>query len=264
MKPYIIIILIIFFALLLFFGFYRFQDGVSKEIDGLLHQAGKGENRVVEDDLNDMPEPLKSYLKKVGVIGKSKDGHVVFKQQGRIKTGTEKGWTNFRAIQYMTASSLNFIWSAQSYPFFIRDKSIAGKGEVKVNLLGLKNIAISDGAKTDESALTRCLGELIFYPVGFLSEDISWEVINENSIRAKVSINGANTEGIFYFIPDGLISHFEAKRYMNESLEDFTGIAENYKTMDGLLIPTTMRAIWNLKEVDFEYFQSTITDYKLE
>jgi len=117
------------------------------------------------------------------------------------------------------------------------------KGEVKVNLFGLNNIVKSDGLKTDGIALARCLGELIFYPVGFLSENISWEAIDKSSLKAKVKINGLQTEGIFYFNEEGLISRFEAKKYKNETLEGFTGIAENFKTMNGLLIPTKMRAI---------------------
>ena len=264
MKPYIIIGIIVFLALLLLFGFYRFQDAVSKEKDVLFKQYGKGQISITEDDLKDVPLPLKIYLKKVGVLGKNKNGHVTFKQQGKIKTAQERGWTNFRAIQYMTATSPNFIWSAQAYPLFIRDKSIAGKGEVKINLFGLKNIALSNGAKTNESALVRCLGELIFYPIGFLSKDITWEALGENNLKAKIQINSTQTEGIFYLNDEGLISRFEAKRYMNETLENFTGVAEDYKIMDGLLIPTKMRAIWNLKDGDFEYYQSTITDYILE
>ena len=77
-------------------------------------------------------------------------------------------------------------------------------------------------------------------------------------------MNGLQTEGIFHFNQDHLPYRFEAKRYLDESLEDFTGIAEDYKTMDGLLIPTKMKAIWNLKGGDFEYFNSTITNYHIE
>lgn len=264
MKAYIIICIFILLAFLFFFGFYRFQDAVSREKDMLFKQHSKRQNIITNQHLKNLPNPLKTYLKKVGVLVKFKDGHVTFKQQGRIKTAQEKGWTHFRAKQYMTASTPNFIWSAQAYPMFIRDKCINGKGEIKVNLFGLKNIAKSDGSKTDESALARCLGELIFYPLGFLSDEISWEVLNDQSLKAKLKINGLQTEGIFYFNEEGLISHYESKRYMNETLEDFTGIAEDYKTMGGLLIPTRMKAIWNLKDGDFEYFQATITDYMVE
>lgn len=261
MKTYLILFAIVLLGFLLLFGLYRFRRAISKEKEALFKTYSKRQNSITVHDLEGLPLPLKTYLKKVGVVGKPKDGHVVFRQKGRIKTSTEKGWTNFRAIQYMTSSTPNFIWSAQAYPLFIRDKSIAGKGEVKVNLFGLKNIALADGANSDQSALSRCLGELMFYPVGFLSADIAWEAIDDKSVKAKVHTQGTQAEGIFYFNPNGLLSHFKTKRYKDESLEEFTGIAENYKTMSGLLIPTTMRAIWNLEEGDFEYFNCELTNY---
>ncbi len=263
MKIYLILFVIVLVGFLLLIGLYRFRHAVSKEKEVLFKKYSKGQSSVSESDLEGLPLPLKKYLKKVGVVGKSKDGHVVFRQRGRIKTGPEKRWTNFRAVQYMTASPPSFIWSAQAYPLFIRDKSIAGKGEVKVNLFGLKNIAIADGAKTDQSALSRCLGELLCYPVGFLSADISWEAIDDKSVKAIIHTQDTQAEGIFYFKPDGFLSHFKTKRYKDESLEEFTGIAENYKTMGGLLIPTKMRGIWNLEAVDFEYFNSELTSYTI-
>lgn len=264
MYSYLFLFLIIFLALLLFFGFYRFQDAVSKEKDALFHQYPKGQKRISKADLKHLPKPLSSYLEKVGVIGKFMDGHVSFRQQGRIKTKLEKGWTNFRAIQYMTARSPNFLWSAQAFPLFIRDKSVSGKGEVKINLFGLKNLAIFHNQKTDESALARCVGELVCYPVGFLSKNIAWETINERRVKALVQFNGTCTEGIFHFNEQGLITHFQTQRYKDESLEKFTGIVENYKEMKGLLIPSRLRAIWNLEEGDFEYFNATLTAFNLE
>jgi len=106
-------------AFLLFFGFYRFQDAVSNQKDALIKQYSKKQNIIADNDLKNLPDPLKNYLKKVGVLGKFKDGHVIFKEQGSRKTAQEKGWTNFRARQYLTASVPNFIWSAQAYPMFI-------------------------------------------------------------------------------------------------------------------------------------------------
>jgi hypothetical protein len=229
----------------------------------LLNQFSRSQHSITNDDLSKLPIALKKYLIKAGVIGKYKDGHAIFKQRGRIKTSKEKGWTAFRAIQHMTASSPNFIWSAQAYPLFIQDKSANGKGEVKVNLFGLKNVATFNGPKADESALARCLGELMFYPIGFLSEHISWEVLNAHSLKAKVQMNGTETEGVFYFNEEGLLSSFQALRYKDEALENFTGIAEDYKSMDGLFIPSKMKAIWNLKDGDFEYFNCTITHYQI-
>lgn len=126
---------------------------------------------------------------------------------------------------------------------FIRDKSINGQGEVKVSLFGLKDVAKSDSVKIDESALARSLGELLFYPVGFLSKAIMWKILPDGSLKAMVQVNGTVAQGIFFFNEEGLLYRYESKRYMGETLEDFTGIAEDYKQMGGLLIPSKMRAI---------------------
>ncbi|MGI9550657.1 MAG: DUF6544 family protein, partial [Aurantibacter sp.] len=166
MTAYAIISIVVFFGLLIFFGFYRFQTSVLREKESMFNQHGKAENTIAEADLETLPSLMKIYLEKVGIVGKCKDCHVIFKQTGKIKTAPKRKWTSFTATQYMTASSPNFIWSAQSFPMFIKDKSVNGKGEVKVSLFGLKDVAKSDGHKTDKSALARCLGELMFYPIG--------------------------------------------------------------------------------------------------
>ncbi|WP_394973021.1 DUF6544 family protein [uncultured Croceitalea sp.] len=258
------IFILIALPLILFYGHYHFYRSVEKEVGIMFNINGKKETIITENDLELLPQQLKEYLTKVGIVGTCKDCNVTFKQVGRIKTSQGKKWTNFTATQYMTATLPNFIWAARAFPMFIRDKSCNGQGEVKVSLLGLKDIAKTNDKKTDKSALVRCLGELIFYPIGFLSEAISWKVQPNNSLKAIVKIDKTQVEGIFYFNDEGLLHKFEAKRYMDQTLEDFTGIAEDYKLIGGLFIPSKMKAIWNLKEGDFEYYNSTITYYNID
>lgn len=258
------IFLILILPLTLFYGHHHFYRSVEKEVNNMFNKRGKKETPISVKDLEALPKKLGDYLQKIGVIGTCKDCNVTFKQTGRIKTGKDKSWTDFIATHYMTAHSLNFIWSARSYPMFIRDKSMNGQGEVKVSLFGLKDIAKTGDKKTNQSALVRCLGELLFYPIGFLSKNITWEVKPNGPLRAIAVVNETKAEGIFYFNEEGLLYRFESKRYMGETLENFTGIAEDYKKMEDLFIPTKMRAIWNLEDGDFEYFNCTITDYRID
>lgn len=247
-----------------FYGFFHFYDAVEKEKEAMFNQTEKKEQLITLDDLEKLPLPLKNYLIKVGVLGKCKDCNVVFKQDGRIKTGIGKKWTHFTATQYMTASAPNFIWCARSYPLFIRDKSRKGQGEVRVNLFGLKDLATYGGAKTDQSALARGLGELICYPIGFLSDAISWELRSDGSLGATARVGETLAKGVFFFDGEGMLSRFESKRYMEEELESFMGIAEDFKLRNGLVVPTKMKAVWNLESGDFEYFNCTITDYRID
>ncbi len=256
-----IVVFLIFSA---FYGYWKFNHDVEKEKEAFLNSQGKKENRIVTADLEHLPVLMQEYLKKVGVLGKCRDCHIVFKQNGRIRSSPNKRWTHFNATQYMTAEPAGFLWSAQTFPIFVRDKSIDGRGEVKVSFMGLKDLELSSGPETDQSALARCLGEYIFYPVGFLNKAISWEEIDEQQLKVKTTYKNTTVEGIFQFDELGLLQRFQTQRYKGDQLTDFTGLAEDYKLILGYYVPTRMRAIWNLAEGDFEYFNCSISDYRIE
>lgn len=258
----ITIVLVILIATL-FYGSYSVRKAIDLEKKALFGKS-KNDRPISNADLDSLPPKLRSFLIKAGVIGKCVESNASFKQQGHIKTARNKKWRHFKATQYMSSKTLGFIWSATSFPLFIRDKSVNGVGEVKVNLLGFKDVARFSGATINESALTRCLGELMFFPVGFLNKDILWEIQSHEALKASLKVNDVVANGIFYFNAEGLLYRFESKRYMGDTLENFTGMADDYKMMNEVYIPSKMKAIWNLDQGDFEYFNAQITDYRID
>ncbi|PWL37630.1 hypothetical protein DKG77_15130 [Flagellimonas aquimarina] len=264
MIALVIVVLVFALVICVFYGYYHFNVLVEKDKEELFNHTGNSEKLVTKEDLDHLPNNMKDYLIKVGVIGKCKDCHAIIKQSGQIKQKQDGKWANFIAKQFVTAKPIGFVWAARAFPVFVKDKSIEGVGEVNISFLGLRSIAVHQSKETNESALGRCLGELTLYPIGFLNNDITWKYIDENSIKATITVGGTTTEGVFYFDKNGLIDRFESKRYRDETLEDFTGKVENYQTKCGLHIPTKMKAIWNLKNGDFEYFNCNIIDYRIE
>ncbi len=244
-------------------GISSFNGNVEKEKEALFDSNIKSDDKILLEDLDTLPDLVKNYLIKIGVVGKLKHCYVVFNQKGEIRDNPEKSWLQFTATQYMSSTNLGFIWKAKSLPMLIRDKSINSKGEVKVSFLGLKNVARLSGLEVDQSSLGRYLGELIWFPIGFLDPDISWKTIDTKSAKATIVKGDLAVEGIFFFNQNGLIDSFETKRYRDFTLEDFIGEVGVYKNYDGVLIPDTMTAIWNLKGQKFEYFKATIIDYKI-
>lgn len=260
----IISILVIFLGITLLYGMWSFNKKVTKEKEALCSTNTRTENTITLKDLENLPPIVANYLQKIGILGKSRASHVTFKHKGKIRAHPKKRWINFTATQYMAAHLPGFIWNAKAFPLYIRDKSINGKGEVKISLLGIKNVAVFNDDKTAQSALGRCLGELMLFPVGFLTETITWEPEGVDSIKATIEVNGVTAEGVFYFDGNGLMERFKAQRYRDGILENFTGSVSNYKFMEGLLVPTSIKAIWNLSDGDFEYFNASTTHYSIE
>ncbi|WP_299215392.1 DUF6544 family protein [uncultured Aquimarina sp.] len=259
----IVIGIIILLVLVSIVGVSSFNSNVEKEKEALFDANIKSDDKILLEDLDTLPDLVKNYLIKVGVVGKLKHCNVVFNQKGKIRDNPDKSWLQFTATQYMSSTNPGFIWKAKSLPMLIRDKSMNAKGEIKVSFLGIKNVAQFSGLEVDQSSLGRYLGELIWFPIGFLDSDISWKTIDVKSVKAIMIKGKLTLEGIFFFNQNGLIDRFETKRYRDLRLEDFIGEVGAYKNYDGLLLPESMTAIWNLKGRKFEYFKSTIVDYKI-
>ncbi len=218
---------------------------------------------ITEADLDSFPPLMKNYLQQVGVVGQPKNCNVAFLQDGVIKTDSKKEWLSFKATQYISSCATGFIWKARAFPLFIVDSYYKGIGEVKVNLLGLKNMAVFSTPETNQSALGRYFGELLWFPMGFLDKDIRWETLDASTIKGIISKNQVSFEGYFHFSPDGLIHTFTGQRYRDTTLEDFMGKAEDYTLMAGLQIPKTIKAIWELDGGSLEYFRAEIGDYRI-
>lgn len=260
----IIIGLVVFvLAISLFYGHYRFYRFVEKDRQLLFNHVGNTEQLVGSNDFKNLPKLMVNYLKEVGVEGKCNDCHLTLKQTGRIRKDVKSKWMEFTAKQFMTSVPIGFIWAAKSFPVFVKDKSILGTGQTLVTLFGLFDRK-DQSYKIDRSALGRCLAELPLYPVAFLNKNITWTVIDDLSVKAKITIEGTTAEGVFFFGRNGLIRRFQSKRYRGDGLEQFTGEMAEYKTFAGLYVPTRLRAIWNLKEGDFDYFECEIVDYQID
>lgn len=260
----ILIILTISILSILIIGLLNFNYKINKEKAELFFSTTKGEENITMQDIEQLPELIKNYLIKTKALGKCKDCNLILKQRGKIRTDVNKKWLHFIAKQYMSWKHPGFIWKAKSFPMLVRDKYLNGIGEVNVNLLGLKSIGIAKNEKVNQGSLIRYFGELTFYPHGFLDKRITWSEINKSSIKGTLTLENTSVTGTFYFDKDGFVKSFKAKRYKTDSLENFAGLVSDYKTFDGMFIPAKMKAVWNLEGIDFEYFNTTITDYKIQ
>ncbi|MFD0863776.1 DUF6544 family protein [Sungkyunkwania multivorans] len=264
MLAVIFIIIITTIVIILFYGMAKFNFKVAREKERFFNKYGTTEKQVMIDDLDRLPLMVQNYLKQVGVLGRCRDCHVIFKQRGKIRAKPEAGWKHFAATQYMTSVHPGFIWKANVFPMFIRDKSIEGQGEMTIDLFGLTSIGVFKDERISQSALGRCLGELVCCPMGFLSRDISWEKVNDMAIRATLSYENTVSSGVFFFNGEGLIERFESMRYKDEKLVQFIGKYDEYSIFNGLKIPTKMTGIWNFPTMDFEYFNARMTHHNIE
>lgn len=265
--------ILILLASLISYGQFSFYNMVQQETDQLLSQNKKIENNIVkEKDIENLPEPVKKWLRNSGAIGKP------FISIGKVTQYTEmkmkpeqKKWMSATAIQYTTIDNPAFIWTVDvkmnSLLYFQgRDKFENGKGEMLIKMNSLLNVVNEKGEKLDEGSLQRYLGEMVWFPSLALSPYIAWEQIDSLTAKATMNYKGTSGSGTFYFNSAGEFIKFSAMRYMgnesNAKRHEWILLVDEHKSFDGIKVPSKMTATWKLESNEWTWLNLEITDIR--
>lgn len=200
---------------------------------------------------------------------------VKFQQEGMIlNNGT---WLPFRATQvvYGSVSSPGFVWEAKAnmYPsipilknlkIYARDSYVEGEGDLSVDALGIIPVV---RMKNNSAQLMRWLSEICLYPTACLpqsgnhliwvkdSRQLSgpWSEHHGPFVRARICglSDDVTAEVQLNFDDEGLIKSVRSHRA--EVAENgvlaskpWEGRLDDYKVIDGMIIPTQMEGgYWN-------------------
>lgn len=229
----------------------------------------KGLRVVTQAMLEHLPAPVQRYMHYTGVIGKPWIYSVAIKQTGRLRQSIEKAWMPMSARQVFTTAPPSFTWRARfrmgGIPLLsVKDEYRTGHGQMMAKLMGLITIFDIQDEKLDQGAMLRYLGEMIWFPVAYLGENITWEAVDDASANVTLNDSGKSVTGRMFFDEEGRPTNFTAKRYREVegsfSLDDWSTPIRGYATLAGLNLPNRGQAVWNLPSGDFAYIDLEIRD----
>lgn len=129
-----------------------------------------------------------------------------------------------------------------------------------LSLLSLFKIADGQGDKYNQGELLRWLGESVWFPTNLLpNERLQWTAIDHDHAELTFQYNGYSLSYYVAFNEVGEITEVQTKRYMGDkNLETWIGKMSDYKELNGIVIPTTIEAIYRLQEGDYSYAKFNI------
>lgn len=273
----VVLLSLLFLALLWiitsYLGRYFFRKKTLREVKKTYESIENRDSRPIsEEDLKDLPPPLQAYLRYVGVIGKQPLQSARLQMTGTLSMGRGKKKMLFRAEQYYTIRPISFFWLARviAAPLFIiagRDKYQNGRGHMLIKLSGLFKLVDAKGKVMDEASLIRYFSEMIWFPTAFLSPNITWEAVDDQSFRGTIRDGDLSVSGHFYIDETGALITFETMRYRDEGGGAFklrkwmTPILE-YEDFDGFRLPSKAQACWVLDDGAFSYIDLEITEWE--
>ncbi len=261
---------IVFIMMIITFTGCSLSKKVCEEREIMMQTVGNKQENFTENDLANLPAPVRNWLQKSGVLGKPKAQSVLVEQKFKMKLKPEqKTWNYGTANQLFTVDQPAFNWRMKMKLSPImkikgRDKFENGKGEMHIKLNGLFNLAKENGPKIDEGALQRFLGEMIWFPSAATKDYIQWEEVDSLTAKATLEYQGTKGSGTFQFNSDGELTRFSALRFKGNDAESerywWIIDVKEYKTLSGIKMPSKVTVTWELDDAPWTWLDLEISN----
>jgi hypothetical protein len=251
-------------------GGRRFRSLVTSDVRTLLASAT---SEVGPDDLrrrwDTLPEPVRRYLQ----FAISPDTPAIrtarMTHDGSMRLTPNDRWLPVEGEEYFSIATPGFVWIAKLWMMpgiwvNARDRLLGNRGGMLVKLLSVLQIGDASGPEIDQGSRLRWLGEAVWFPYGFVSDEVRWDALDGRSARVTLRPNGEAVTAIAEFDADGKLTGFRADRYRDVGggkalLTPWVVRCDRFQTFGGFRVPTSIDVRWILPEGEFESIRFRVT-----
>lgn len=249
----------------------RFKKRVKNEIRTLKdNQDSIKGGEIGMKDISHLPDNVKKWLIKSGVVGSTWKKYAYIEEKGYMKLDMDKDkWIYSSAKHYVGLIEPSFVWSvkAEMMPFvytYGRDLFLEGIGSLEMRVLNiLKVVDVYNGNKLNQSTFQRYLMEMPWYPQAALNRNMKWTSIDKYTAKVVMSHRGVVGEVYYYFNDEGEVQKVSAMRYKdikpNSPMFNCIGEVTEYKVVDHKIIPNKVNVTWKLPNIDYNWFNVEVT-----
>jgi uncharacterized protein DUF6544 len=168
---------------------------------------------LTEEDLAPLPEPVKRYVRRSGVVGQPRVRDFRATWTGRMRRDPQSEWMPFTAEQLDTLDEPRrfFLMDAtmKGLPVDVLHAFDARGATMRVKALSLVTMVDAKGAEVTRAETVTLFNDLCFLAPGALvSPSITWEAVDAHTARARYTLR-ANTIGAeLRFNDDGELIDF--------------------------------------------------------
>jgi Family of unknown function (DUF6544) len=240
-----------------------------KEISELFRSSRKtAGDQGIKDVYHSLPEPVKEYLTFSQIMDVKPVQTVRIQYEGLFRASVRQNWKAIQCEQYITVNPPGFFWSGillprGIFPTITKETYIRGKGSVLIKKQPFSTKVNASGPEVSSRCLTRFLGEMAWYPSALANPYVRWEPLDDASAKADIKYGGRDGSLFFYFNPENeLIQAVGVSHRMEKNtpvLENWSIAFGKYGELNGVNIPLSFEATWNLKMSDFGYLKGDVT-----
>jgi hypothetical protein len=123
----------------------------------------------------------------------------------------------------------------------------------------------ASGPEMDQASLTRHLSEMPWFPSAFLRDRVTWEAIDDSSVRVSITDGDLRATGALEIDAEGRLVAFRSERHAMVGkafeLRPWTAPTYGYGEFAGLRLPTSGAAVWTLPDgTELPYIEVELTE----
>jgi hypothetical protein len=224
---------------------------------------------VTEQDLLAVPEPVRTYLRRAGVVGKPRPALLHARFRARMRTAPDAGWMTAtveqvsvlgrspRRLFYMEAARVGV-------PFVAFHRYVGDAATMQVRVAGLLPLVDAAGPEMTQGETVTLLNDLcILAPAALLDAPITWQAQGPREVRATYANAGHTVSAVLSFDAAGDLAGFVSNdRYQSDGktyqLFPWSTPVGGFRAFDGVRLPAEGEARWREPAGEWPYGQFSL------
>jgi hypothetical protein len=244
------------------YGTWSYYGKYKNDVKTGLHQKEYFLNsELSETDLQQLPEPVKKYLRYTGSIGKPKVNNFKTEFVGKIRKDEQSEWMPFTTEQYNfmeTPTRLFFMKAAmKGMPIGGYHCFKNGVAFMDIRLFSIFKVQYMEGANMDLSETVTFFNDMCcLAPPTLIDKRIKWLEVEGNKVKASFTNNNITVSAWLYFNDKGeLINFISNDRYASDSGKQYPWSTplRDYHEINGYNLMGNAVTIYSYPDRDLVY-----------
>ncbi|HEY6951193.1 MAG TPA: DUF6544 family protein [Bacteroidota bacterium] len=226
---------------------------------------------VTEDDIRQLPDPVRKYLRYTGAIGKPALRNFRARFAGQFRNGLEGRWMNFTSQQYNFFDVPTRLFFMEAHTFGVPlagfHRYVDSSATMQIRAASLFTVVDARGPIMTKGETVTLFNDMcVMAPASLIDKAIRWEPVDSLNAKATFSNHGYTIAAILSFNSDGALTDFSSNdRSMSADGVTFTNYRwstpmKNYIDVGGRKIASYGETIWHTPEGEFVYGKFHLAD----
>ena len=252
---------IIIIASIIGYGTWNYYDNYQKDVKNSLEQKAYFQNSELSElDIQQLPEPVKKYLRYTGSVGKPKVNNFKIEFTGKIRKDENSEWMPFTCEQYNfmeTPTRLFFMKAAmKGLPIGGYHSFRNGVAYMDIRLFSIFTVQYLDGPEANLSETVTFFNDMcVVAPPTLIDKRIKWLEVGYNKVKASFTNNNITVSAWLYFNEKGeLINFISDDRYASAGKQfPWATPLKDYHLINGYRLMGSAETIYSYPDRDLVY-----------